>query len=296
MFEPLGESLSEAEIHCRLLEASGDMPTELVDELRSILNNEGRQQFRDRFMAALAEDGKIAKLAPVILYRTLGEVLPEGAAEGAVLWPLTLGFAMRDSESLARAGYDGNAFEQADKLFDAIITGHSGVTFSKDDMQNVWERLGNEGRIQLVIPTLLDELQVLAPGPVDRTGTEFPFALSAGERRDYTANTIYRDFGWRRKDPDGSLRMNPDDALSLGITTGDQARITTETGSALALVEVTDRMQAGHISIPNGFGLDNVDGTRSGVAANELTSLDDRDKFAGTPHHKCVPARVEAVV
>ena len=54
-------------------------------------------------------------------------------------------------------------------------------------------------------------------------------------------------------------------------------------------------MLPGHVSIPNGFGLDNEDGTRSGIAPNELTSLDDRDKFAGTPHHKFVPANVEAV-
>ena len=295
LFPPLGASLSEAEIHCRLLEASGDMPMELVAELRTILKQEGRSAFRDRFAAAMAEDGMVSKLAPVILYRTLGEVLPESAAEGAVLWPLALNFALRDSESLARAGYTGDAFEQADQLFDAIIAGHSGVTFSKDNMETVWGRLGHEGRIQLAIPTLLDELTVLEAGPVDRTNTEFPFALSAGERRDYTANTIYRDFGWRRKDPDGSLRMSPDDAAALGVATGDQARITTAIGSALARVEVTDRMLPGHVSIPNGFGLDNEDGTRSGIAPNELTSLDDRDKFAGTPHHKFVPARIEAL-
>lgn len=207
---------------------------------------------------------------------------------------MALNFALRDSASLTRAGYEGDPYEQADALFDAIIAGHSGVTFSKDDMQTVWGRLGNDGRIQLVIPTLLDELKVLEAGPVDRSSSEFPFALSAGERRDYTANTIYRDFGWRRKDPDGSLRMNPDDAANLGVETGDHARITTATGSALARVEVTDRMLPGHVSIPNGFGLDNEDGTRSGIAPNELTSLADRDKFAGTPHHKFVPARIEA--
>jgi len=229
------------------------------------------------------------------LYRTLGEALPEDAAEGAVLWPLALNFALRDSESLARAGYTGDAFKQADQLFDAIIAGHSGVTFSKDNLETVWGRLGHEGRIQLAIPTLLDELKVLEAGPLDRTNTEFPFALSAGERRDYTANTIYRDFSWRRKDPDGSLRMSPDDAAVIGVSTGDQARITTAIGSALARVEVTDRMLPGHVSIPNGFGLDNEDGTRSGIAPNELTSLDDRDKFAGTPHHKFVPAKIEAI-
>ena len=211
------------------------------------------------------------------------------------MWPLTLGFAMRDSASLARAGYDGDPITQADKLFDAIIAGHSGVVFSRDDMSTAWERLGSEGGIQLVLPSLLEELNVLEAGPADRSTSEFPFALSAGERRDYTANTIYRDFGWRRKDPDGSMRINPEDAAGLGIETGDQARIVTATGSATARVEVTDRMLPGHVAIPNGFGLDNVDGTRSGVAPNELTSLADCDKFAGTPHHKFVPARIEAV-
>ena len=162
-------------------------------------------------------------------------------------------------------------------------------------MSTAWERMGQEGGIQLALPSLLEELTVLEAGPIDRSNSDFPFALSAGERRDYTANTIYRDFGWRRKDPDGSLRINPDDAANLGIETGDQARIVTAVGSAMARVEVTDRMLPGHVAIPNGFGLDNEDGTRSGVAPNELTSLSDCDKFAGTPHHKFVPARIEAV-
>jgi anaerobic selenocysteine-containing dehydrogenase len=89
--------------------------------------------------------------------------------------------------------------------------------------------------------------------------------------------------------------MNPEDADRLGVTSGDRARVTTRKGSALAQVAVTARMQPGHVSLPNGFGLDNEDGSRSGVAVNELTSLDARDRFAGTPHHKIVPARIEAV-
>ena len=237
----------------------------------------------------------VAQLAPVILYRTLGPTLPDGAAEGAVMWPLALGFAMREPESLRRAGFDGDPLAQADALFDAIISGHSGVVFSRDEIANSWERLGNDGRIQLALPDLLAELEALRRGPVDLSGGEYPFVLSAGERRDYSANTIYRDAGWRRKDAEGSLRMNPDDAATLGLSSGGQARITTAVGSALAQVEVTERMQPGHVSLPNGFGLDNEDGTRTGVAPNDLTSLADCDKFAGTPHHKFVPARIEAV-
>jgi anaerobic selenocysteine-containing dehydrogenase len=88
--------------------------------------------------------------------------------------------------------------------------------------------------------------------------------------------------------------MSPDDAGRLGIENGGQARITTAAGTALTRVEVTERMQPGHVSLPNGYGLDNEDGTRRGVAPNELTSLEHRDPIAGTPYHKFVPARIEA--
>ena len=60
-------------------------------------------------------------------------------------------------------------------------------------------------------------------------------------------------------------------------------------------VEVSDRMQPGHVSLPNGLGLDYPDAGATGVAPNELTAGEDRDSFAGTPWHKHTPARVEAL-
>jgi anaerobic selenocysteine-containing dehydrogenase len=64
-------------------------------------------------------------------------------------------------------------------------------------------------------------------------------------------------------------------------------------------VEISDAMQQGHVSLPNGLGLDYVqsDGTtvRKGVSLNELTSTQDRDQFFGTPWHKRVPARLEKI-
>ncbi len=121
--------------------------------------------------------------------------------------------------------------------------------------------------------------------------------LSAGERRSFSANTIIRDPAWRKRDPHGALRVNPADAARLGLGEGDRARLTTRRGQAEVVVEVHDRMQPGHVSLPNGLGLDHPDGTGravvTGVAPNELTSSDDRDPWAGTPHHKHVPARLE---
>jgi len=75
--------------------------------------------------------------------------------------------------------------------------------------------------------------------------------------------------------------------------------ISTKRASAVVEVELSDRMQPGHVSLPNGLGLDYPDaaGARSttGVAPNELTASEDRDWLAGTPWHKHTPARIEAL-
>ncbi|HEU5191557.1 MAG TPA: molybdopterin dinucleotide binding domain-containing protein, partial [Methylomirabilota bacterium] len=84
-----------------------------------------------------------------------------------------------------------------------------------------------------------------------------------------------------------------------GLADGATARVTTKRGSVTVAVEVSDTMQPGHVSLPNGLGLDYPDDhgapVLTGAAPNELTASEDRDWFAGTPWHKHVPARVEAV-
>jgi hypothetical protein len=295
LFEAPDNVLEEAEIHARLVEAIGAMPVELCSKLKQALETGGRAAYLQHFMQALTAQPELSDLAPVILYRTLGSALPDGAAAAVILLPVAMRFAMQEPESLRRAGFDGTPVEQGIALFEAMLRGHSGIVFARDDYDASWARLGHQGKIQLHLAPLLEELRSLNAGPPVLTTDEFPFILMAGERRGYSANTIYRDAAWRRKDRHGALRMNPKDARSLGISNGDSVRLSTRTGSATAAVEVTPRMQTGHLSLPNGFGLDNEDGRREGVAVNELTSLEDRDPFAGTPWHKCVPARVEAI-
>ena len=113
----------------------------------------------------------------------------------------------------------------------------------------------------------------------------------------YTANDIFRDPSWRKRDTDGALRVSVEDAQALGLVDGCRARITTAAGSAEATVEITETMLAGHAALPNGFGLDYVDDDGRtvvpGVAPNVLTSTKWRDPYAGTPWHKHVPARIE---
>ena len=93
--------------------------------------------------------------------------------------------------------------------------------------------------------------------------------------------------------------MSPADAASIGCETGDTLRLTTRRASAEVIVEVSEMMSPGHVSLPNGVGINYVDdsGTSQtrGVAPNELTDAGSRDFLAGTPWHKHVPARVETL-
>jgi anaerobic selenocysteine-containing dehydrogenase len=94
------------------------------------------------------------------------------------------------------------------------------------------------------------------PSPRRSRRPEFPFVLSAGERRSYTANTIVRNPDWRRKDRAGALALNPADAARLGLADGDRARLVTRSGQAEVTVALSDRMRPGHVSLPNGQGVD----------------------------------------
>ena len=106
---------------------------------------------------------------------------------------------------------------------------------------------------------MLDEISGLRDARATLTTPEFPVVLSAGERRAYTANDIFRDPGWRKRDADGALRVSVEDAQALGLVAGGRARITTAAGSAEASVEISEAMLPGHASLPNGLGLDFVD-------------------------------------
>jgi anaerobic selenocysteine-containing dehydrogenase len=294
LMEPLPGTLPEPEIYARLMRALGVVSESQLEPLREAAR-QGRDRFAQAFIEATVSAPALSGVAAYVLYETLGPTLPEGAASAAALWGLAHRCAMKYPESVKRAGYaDGEA------LFDAILTGRSGITFTVDDYSDAWSYVSHpDRRIRLEIPELIEELGSLAQTNGSYTSDEFPLVLSAGERRSSTANTIIRDPAWRKRDAEGALRISPADAIRLGLESGDRALITTAAGSAEAIIEVTDAMLSGHISLPNGQGVDypDADGRRvlTGVPVNELTSLDWRDRFAGTPWHKHVPARVEPV-
>jgi hypothetical protein len=140
------------------------------------------------------------------------------------------------------------------------------------------------------ISELLDLLAGLDQTTAVHTSDEFPFILAAGQRRAFTANTIFRDTGWRLRDrdeksmedlltqsdatvsaitppprpparrwarPTWTARRPPDqpwDAQRFGLDNGAEAQITTSRGTARATVEIDDRLR--NAALPNGFGLE----------------------------------------
>ncbi|MDP1823819.1 MAG: molybdopterin-dependent oxidoreductase [Archangium sp.] len=286
LFAPPPGVLPEAEIHARLVEALGAVTPEDLAPLHEAAKS-GRAAWAAVFMEKVMGEPRLAPMAPVILYRTLD--LPPEVKEGAVLLGLALKAAMKSPAPLERAGFGGDPLEAADKLFTAMLSSASGLVFAIDEWSEVLGRITTPGgKIHLALPDLLAELaRVLGPA-AEEGDPAFPFVLSAGERRSFTANTIIRDGEWRKKDADGALRISPSDAATLGLTTGGKVKVTTRRGSAVVSVEVSESMQRGHLSLPNGMGTG-----PAGIAPNELTSAGDRDPFVGTPWHKFVPARLE---
>src|SRR5262249_42243297 len=152
--------------------------------------------------------------------------------EGAVVLGLALRRALQSPQSLARAGFGGSPVEAASALFDAILASPSGVVFARDEWPDVLGRIGTkDGKIHPTLPDLLAELDALLKSGARAPDDAFPFVLSAGERRAFTANTIIRDPAWRKKDAEGALRVSLEDAAALGIVTGDAVRLTTRAGS-----------------------------------------------------------------
>ncbi|MFA5940864.1 MAG: molybdopterin-dependent oxidoreductase [Sinimarinibacterium sp.] len=295
LFEPLPGTLPEAEIYARLLEAMGELGEKDYAPLRRALKF-GRTAFALRFFLDAARKPRTMKYAAALLYRTLGPTLPKGMESAAALWGVAQLYVQGNRKAAARAGFGGLMPFAGEKLFRAILSGASGVVYSDSEHADSWSAVSHpEHRINLHIPELLSELTKLEQ-ETPQCDPEYPFVLSAGERRSDTSNTAVRDSGWHKKGLFGTLRLSPQDAAALGCSDGDALCLSTRRTTLEVTAEISEMMQPGHISLPNGQGLDYTgrDGRtqRRGVPPNELTDSFQRDAIAGTPWHKFVPARL----
>jgi anaerobic selenocysteine-containing dehydrogenase len=96
-----------------------------------------------------------------------------------------------------------------------------------------------------------------------------------------------------------TMHVNPHDAERLGLVDGAQARLTSDTGTIEAPVEVTDAIRAGVVSIPHGWGHDapgvrlDVARDHAGVNSNVLADTSLIDPLSGNAVLNGIPVEVQ---
>ena len=234
----------------------------------------------------------------MILYQTLGKTLPEEVRSAAFLWYSAQKYAESHRDAVMRAGIDDRGAGLGEALFEKILDADHGMVFSHHRYEDTWSLIHHrDRRVHLAIPEMLEAITALGSELSQSADSDYPLVLMAGERRGYNANTIYRDPSWRKTDREGRARINPDDAARLGINDGDRVVVESQRGALDAVVEITDQMLPGVVSMPHGYGMNHPDqaGQRvqSGPLINHLTSSDHCDPLSRTPYHKYVPVRIQ---
>lgn len=227
----------------------------------------------------------------------------------------------------------------ADKLVDIMLrTGHWGDGFglrpdglslnrlidnpSGIDLGPLFPRLPaalktRDGMIDLVPSIIAKRVSTMTPPPAAEDTAGEDSATDAAT--DYTTGELYpyRLIGRRHLRSNNTwlhnvpalvkgkhrctLLVHPDDASELTLTTGDAALVRSEVGELVALVEVTDRIRPGVVSLPHGWGHDapgtrlSVAAERPGVNSNLLTVAAPIDPLSGNAQLNNIPVSVAAV-
>jgi anaerobic selenocysteine-containing dehydrogenase len=97
------------------------------------------------------------------------------------------------------------------------------------------------------------------------------------------------------------LLMHPDDLASLNLVDGQSVEVRARSGSVQTVVQATDSLMPGVVSLPHGFG-HNRAGTRlglaeqhAGVSYNDLSDAESVDAVSGNAALNGVPVTVVAI-
>ncbi|HOC60748.1 MAG TPA: molybdopterin-dependent oxidoreductase [Smithellaceae bacterium] len=292
IIEPDGEQLELGEIHLRLADKLGLIPP-IPDRLYQAAG-ESRAAFGQALMEYAMTEPKAMKAMPFVVGKTLGKAM--GSVHLAALWGLLQVTPQSFQKSAARVGFAPGA-SLGEEIFQKIMDHPEGIWVGQVDAENNLAEIKTEDKkINLFIPELLDELKSI-DAPQEEAAlvlpSEYPLLLMAGRHMSMNANTLMRDPSWHKGKRACTLAMHPDDAAFLNLKDGQQVRVTTQAGREEIELEVTDTAHRGHVVFPHGFGLV-YNGIKYGANVNRLTKNTHRDQF-GTPLHRYVPCRVEAV-
>ena len=195
-------------------------------------------------------------------------------------------------------GLKEKGYALGEALFNKILNSKSGTLISEHTFEESWELIRHKDKkVHLEIPEMLQWLDDLPNKVVTEVKKErkYPFNLIAGERRSYNANAVIRNPEWRKKDTEGVLKINPEDAKIYALENGDWVQLSSKVGAVKIKAWMTDEVPQGLLSMPHGYGFSypEHDIATTGALVNVLTATEECDPLAKTPYHKNVRVKIE---
>jgi anaerobic selenocysteine-containing dehydrogenase len=120
------------------------------------------------------------------------------------------------------------------------------------------------------------------PAEAATPSEEYPLALLAPASHWFLNSTFANHPGLQARAGGPRIELHPDDAVTRGLQTGDEARVYNGRGEFVAAVEVSDRVRPGVVASTKGHWLKHV---RGGANANATVPERDSDMGRGAVFH-----------
>jgi len=285
ILEAEGEQIEEGEFFTRLADKLGLLP-DIPDSLYAAAESGDRQKYRTALTEYLRDFPEAGRRIPFILAKTLGKHL--GSAHLASLWGRLVSQPPEVQEKIFQANINQSGALQSE-----------GADTANSDDTEFPELPTADGRIRLNVPEMTQWLKEIDPAVekeiLQRDQEQSPLILSSGRHFDFNANTHMRDPEWNKGKRACTLIMHPLDAEQHQLRDGQMIKVITDGGEEVVELEIDPTTRQGYTMIPHGFGLIHQ-GKKYGANANRLAKNTHRDPIAGTPLHRYIPCRVEAIV
>ena len=294
---PEGERLEAGEIFLRIADRLGLVP-DIPETLYRAVDSGDRLKFGMALTQYLKTNPAVVRSLPYILGKTLGKKLD--SVHLASLWGSLQSLPTSFQEIAEREGLKPTPTLGED-IFKATLEHPEGLWIGSVDSKT-WDHFKSlateDGRINLDVPEMGQWLEEIEPVPelnrLSEDGEAYPLVMSSGRHWDVNANTQMRDPDWNKGKRACTATMHPKDSAKFGFSDGQMVKVTTEAGEETIELEVTEVTRPGYLVIPHGFGLVHQ-GKVYGANANRLAKNTHRDRLAGTPYHRYIRCRVEAV-
>lgn len=288
---PPEKCLEASQIFTLLADKLGLIP-EIPENVYEAVKQD-RFTYGAKLMEWAASEPSALKAMPFVLAKTLGKEWDSAAKAG--LWGIMMTAPKSFRKNAARIGFEPG-LDQGDRIFQALLDNPEGIWIGEvDPLENFKALKTPSGRVEVFVPELEEDAKNLnAENEAEdlKLPEEFPMILSAGRHTRYNINTLIRGQEWNKGKRACTISVNPADAEEMGLTDGQNVKVTTEAGGEVGELQLSDQIRKGTVLIPHGFGLI-YGNTVYGLNVNNLTKNTHRDPL-GTPMHRYIPCRLEA--